>query len=482
VSARGLLSRQTLRTRLTVLLVALLLAACAAVGIASTVALRSFLIERLDQQLDQAGSRYAAALEHSDNDADNPETSTIGQPVGTLGARSLNGNVTAIGVVAASSTPLPISAADRAKVAALTPAGHNRTIELPHLGEYRVKVSSGQDGDVLVTGLPQQPVDETLRHVILAETLTFLIVVATVGLIGAIAVRRSLRPLARVASTALRVSELPLAKGTVDLPERVPTTDERTEVGQVSAAVNHMLERIEAALTERQRSEDRLRQFVADASHELRTPLAVVRSHAELITQEATELSEGMRSSLRRIGSETGRMSRLVDDLLLLARLDSGRPLQRQQVDLTRLAIDSVTDARVSGPDHRWSLDLPEDPVTVVGDEHRLHQVLVNLLANAATHTPAGTTVTLTVRTTASDEVQVIVHDDGPGISPELLPRVTERFVRGDGARSPATSSTGLGLPIVAGVVAAHGGTVLIASSPGDTHVTVTLPTLPELA
>jgi two-component system OmpR family sensor kinase len=211
--------------------------------------------------------------------------------------------------VAASSTPLPISAADRAKVAALTPAGHNRTIELPHLGECRVKVSSGQDGDVLVTGLAQQPVDETLRHVILAETLTFLIVVATVGLIGAIAVRRSLRPLARVASTALRVSELPLAKGAVDLPERVPTTDERTEVGQVSAAVNHMLERIEAALTERRRSEDRLRQFVADASHELRTPLAVVRSHAELITQEATELSEEMRSSLQRIGSETGRMS-----------------------------------------------------------------------------------------------------------------------------------------------------------------------------
>jgi len=476
VSIRGWLSRQTLRTRLTVLLAALLLAACAAVGIATTVALRSFLIHRLDQQLDQAGSRYAAALEHTDNDADNPETSTIGQPVGTLGARILNGNVTAIGVVSASSVPSPISAADRAKVSALTPSGHNRTIELPHLGEYRVKVSTGQDGDVLVTGLPRRPVDDTLRQVILAETLTFLIVVATVGLIGALAVRSSLRPLARVASTALRVSELPLAKGAVDLPERVPTTDERTEVGQVSAAVNHMLERIEAALSERQHSEDRLRQFVADASHELRTPLAVVRSHAELIAQEAVGLPDSVRSSVQRIGSETGRMSQLVDDLLLLARLDSGRPLERQQVDLTRLAIDSITDAKVSGPDHRWLLDLPEDPVTVVGDEHRLHQVLVNLLANAAIHTPAGTAVTLTVRMTAEDEAQVFVHDNGPGISPDLLPRVTERFVRGDTTRSAATSSTGLGLPIIAGVVSAHGGTVLIASSPGDTRVTVILP------
>jgi two-component system OmpR family sensor kinase len=339
-----------------------------------------------------------------------------------------------------------------------------------------VNVTRGQDGDLLVTGLPQHPVDETLHHVVLAEVVTFLVVVATVGLIGAVAVRRSLRPLARVASTALRVSELPLASGDVALPERVPLMDERTEVGQVSVAVNHMLERIESALTERHGSEDRLRQFIADASHELRTPLAVIRSHAELIEQEQADLPDPVRNSLQRIESEAQRVGRLVDDLLLLARLDSGRPLQREQVDLSRLAIDSITDARVAGSDHRWELDLPVQPVILTGDEHRLHQVLVNLLANARSHTPAGTTVTLTVTPTSDAAIEVSVHDDGPGIPPALLPRVQQRFVRGDGARSRGTGSTGLGLAIVAGVASAHGGTVEITSHPGDTRVTVRLP------
>ena len=474
-SVHAFVGRQSLRRRLTALLIALLLVGCAAIGIATTLAVRSFLLTRLDQQLQQAGQRYATALEHSDGDADNAETSTIGQPIGTLGARTLNGTVTAIGVISESSKPVQISAADRAAVSSLKPSGRNRTVELPTLGKYRLEVSAGQDGDTLVTGLPLRVVDDTLHRVVLAETVVFVVVVALIGIIGGVAVRLSLRPLERVTRTALRVSDLPLATGDGRLPERVPPSDERTEVGQVAAAVNHMLEQVEAGLIERQRSEDRLRRFVADASHELRTPLAVVRSHSELIGHSTQELPEVVRQSLRRIEQETARMGRLVDDLLLLARLDSGGELEHQEVDLSRQAIDAIDDARVVGTDHRWSLDLPAEPVQVLGDAHRLHQVISNLLSNARNHTPAGTHVELSLQVSGARAV-LIVSDDGPGIPQQLLPNVQQRFVRGDTARSHQSGNTGLGLAIVAGVIAAHGGTVAIDSSSRGTTVTVELP------
>lgn len=472
------LARQTLRARLTALLVTLLLVGCAAAGIATSVALHSFLLQRLDQQLSQAGSRYATALEHDDRDADNanPATSTVGQPVGTLGARLLNGSVTSVGVISATSDPVPLVAADRAVLAGLTPSRRNRTVTLPALGRYRIEVAAGRDGDVLVTGLPLRSLEETLHHAELAEAIVFLAVVAGIGVIGGLAVRWSLRPLERVAATALRVSELPLATGDGRLPERVPPAHPRTEVGQVSTAVNHMLERVEDGLLERRRSEDRLRRFVADASHELRTPLAVVRSHSELIQRSVDDVPEEVLQSLQRIESETTRMSRLVDDLLLLARLDSGQPLRREPVDLTLLAIDTVTDARVAGPEHRWSLDLPDEPVIVTGDDHRLQQVLVNLLANVRAHTPEGTNVTVAVTPSGQDVVEVSVTDNGPGIPPTLLPRVRERFVRGDGARSRSQGSSGLGLAIVTSVVAAHHGSIDITSEPGNTRVTIRLP------
>ncbi|MDQ1731853.1 MAG: two-component system, OmpR family, sensor kinase [Pseudonocardiales bacterium] len=481
MNVRGVLARRTLRTRLTVLLTSLLLVGCATVGIATTLALRSFLRDRLDQQLELAGSRYATALEHDDHDADNAETSTVGQPVGTLGARILNGTVTAVGVVSEANSPVKVPPADAAVLARLTPSNHHRTVTLPTLGKYRVRVASGIDGDILVTGLPQHPIDETVRHVELAEALVFLIVVLIMGLIGGLAIRWSLRPLARVASTAFRVSELPLASGDGRLTERVPPADERTEAGQVAYAVNHMLERIEEAFTERQRGEDRLRQFVADASHELRTPLAVVRSHAELIGQDADQLPESVRHSVFRIDSAARRMGRLVDDLLLLARLDSGTELRREEVDLSRIVVDEVSDAGVASPDHRWSLDLPPEPIMIMGDEDRLHQVLGNLLTNARLHTPAGTSVIVRVAEVGEDdgdggEVELSVTDDGPGIPAELLPSVGERFVRGDSARSRARGGSGLGLAIVAAVVAAHRGTLSITSRPGETAVSIRLP------
>ena len=179
--------------------------------------------------------------------------------------------------------------------------------------------------------------------------------------------------------------------------------------------------------------------------------------------------------ALGRVESESTRMTGLVDDLLLLARLDSGRPLAHEPVDLTPLVVDAVSDARAAGPDHRWRLDLPDEPVELVGDAARLHQVLANLLANARTHTPPGTTVTISLSTEAGS-VLLRVTDDGPGIPAELQPRVFERFARGDGSRSRAAGSTGLGLAIVAAVVEAHDGTVDVASRPAGTAFTVRLP------
>jgi two-component system, OmpR family, sensor kinase len=311
------------------------------------------------------------------------------------------------------------------------------------------------------------------------------------GLLGTGFVRLSLVPLRRVAATATRVTQLPLASGQVTLPDRVPDANPRTEVGQVGAAFNRMLGHVEAALARRAASEARLRRFAADASHELRTPLAAIRGYAELALRHPGPVPADIEHALQRVESESARMSVLVDELLLLAQLDAGRPLAQEPVDLTRLAIDATSDARVAAPSHRWLLELPDEPVQVRGDEHRLHQVLANLMSNAAKHTPPGTTVTVTLTTTPAGpgtaagpgSVQLSVTDNGPGIPADLQPTLFERFVRGDTARTHQAgqaASTGLGLAIVDAVTTAHGGTVHLDSQPGNTRFTITLPQLPE--
>jgi len=294
---------------------------------------------------------------------------------------------------------------------------------------------------------------------------------------GTAVVRVALRPLGRVAATATRVSELELAKGEVSLAERVPDadTDIHTEVGPVGAALNRLLGHVEGALVARQASEDKVRQFVADASHELRTPLASIRGYSELTRRGGHTLPDDVVRSLSRIESESIRMTSLVEDLLLLARLDAGRELVLGEVDLVPLVVDAVSDAHAAAPDHEWLLNAPDGAVVVTGDGGRLHQVVANLLANARAHTPAGTRVTTTLAVDGDDAL-ITVQDDGPGISPGLLPVLFERFARGDGSRSRATGSTGLGLAIVAAVVEAHGGTVSVESTPGDTRFVVRIP------
>lgn len=347
-------------------------------------------------------------------------------------------------------------------------------VDLPGQGAYRV-ASTDLGTAVLVVGLPTDGVDEAVGQLVAAEVGLGLLVVAMAGGAAGAVVRRQLRPLREVAATADRVSALRLDSGEIALTERVPDglTDERTEVGQVGAALNALLDHVETSLSARQRSEEQVRSFVADASHELRTPLTTIVGYAELAHRRPDD-PIAQRTALAKVTEESSRMTSLVEDLLLLARLDAGRPLEQRPVDLTRLLLEAVSDARVLAPDHRWRLDLPDESVEVLGDEQRLHQVVTNLLINARRHTPPGTTVTVTAR-----PGRIEVHDDGPGFAPDLLPRAFDRFARGDDSRHRVESSTGLGLSLVRAITAAHGGTVELTSVPGDTRVVVHLPTTP---
>jgi two-component system OmpR family sensor kinase len=368
-----------------------------------------------------------------------------------------------------------------AQIAQLRAAGLGQqptTMDVEGLGSYRLVAARAPDGDVVISGLPTSTVTDTVDEVTSLVIGGTLVGVVIVGVGGFWLVRRNLLPLQRVAHTATSVSRLKLDSGDVALAQRVPEqdTDPRTEVGQVGLAINSMLDNVEGALQARHDSEQRVRQFVADASHELRTPLASIRGYAELSRREREPVPASVSHALSRVESEALRMQGLVEDLLLLARLDAGRPLERTPVDLSLLAMDAVSDAHAAAPDHTWELDLPEEPVEVTGDRARLHQVVANLLANARTHTPAGTRVVTSI-TPDRQWVRVSVADNGPGVPEPLQRNVFQRFTRGDDSRARTAGSTGLGLSIVAAVAHAHGGTVELASRPGATTFSVLLPT-----
>jgi len=374
----------------------------------------------------------------------------------------------------------PLTDAANNQLMTITPDGPISDVDIVGYGSYRLIAENIGDGDVQVIALSLTNTNITLEKVALVTGGAVLITLVIAGWTGAFIVRGTLRPLDRVAATATRVSELRLDRGEVQLAQRVPEadTDPGTEVGAVGAALNRMLDHVGNALEARHASEMQVRQFVADASHELRTPLAAIRGYAELSRRSRAPISDEIAHVLNRVESEAKRMTVLVEDLLLLARLDAGRPLAHDPVDLTMLAVDTVSDAHAAGPRHYWQLDLAEEPVTVIGDGARLHQVLANLLANARTHTPEGTTVTVSVR---ADHQAAVVHviDGGPGIPAELQPHIFERFARGDSSRSRAAGSTGLGLSIVYAVVTAHRGHVSVQSVPGQTIFTVVLPLVP---
>ena len=479
------LATRSLRGQLITGLVALLALACACVGVVTYLVLSHTLLNQLDYQLQAAGGRYASCMEEKHHEGPPlPQGVTAtncgktpGLSAGTFGARVKDGMVTDQGIIGGQSH---LSAADEATLTRLPPDGRFYTKDLTSLhGDYRLTAIKGEDGDVLITGLPLSGMESTLRKVEIAELVAFSAALVLAGIIGMGFVRLSLRPLRRVAATAARVTQLPLASGEVTLPDRVPDANPRTEVGQVAVAFNRMLGHVEAALGRRAASEARLRRFAADASHELRTPLAAIRGYAELALRHPDADRADIEHALRRVESESERMSVLVDELLLLAQLDAGRPLAQNPVDLTRLAIDATSDARVAASGHRWLLELPGEPVMVRGDEHRLHQVLANLMSNAAKHTPKDTVVTVALADgEAPGTIELSVTDDGPGIPPELQPALFERFVRGDSSRSRTAGSTGLGLAIVNAVTTAHSGSIELDSKPGRTRFAITLPRL----
>ncbi|MEV8451043.1 ATP-binding protein [Streptomyces sp. NPDC052095] len=517
----------TLRTRLVVSAVTLIAVVASVIGSVTTIAYRSYLYGKLDDQLHAVAVRAAKPPGGGGPVPGGgiPEphdplafVDVRGLPVGAFGAvLAGDGSVTASRVVVESGTGTetesgyesggrPMTGAQLSALAAagIGAGGGARGVDLPGLGANRVEAVVDPLGNTLLVGLPAAEVGSALTTLIVVEVCVTAAGLIAAGLAGAAIVGVALRPLRRIAATATLVSELPLHSGEVAPLERVPQAqaDPRTEVGQVGAALNRMLGHVGSALAARQQSETRVRQFVADASHELRTPLASIRGYAELTRRGGEEIGPDTRHALGRIESEAERMTGMVEDLLLLARLDSGRPLGRERTDLSSLVVDAVSDARAAdtgarGPGgsgrtgeartgrtgeartggHHWRLDLPDEPVTVHGDPTRLHQVLVNLLANARTHTPPGTTVTTRVRPDAGRARVVLeVEDDGPGIPSGLLPHVFERFARGDASRSRGAGSTGLGLAIVQAVVAAHGGRVAVESVPGRTVFAVHLP------
>ncbi|WP_392671727.1 ATP-binding protein [Streptomyces sp. LN785] len=502
----------TLRTRLVVSAVTLIAVVASVIGSVTTIAFHSYMYGKLDDQLHSIAMRAAkppgatGGLPMPGAAPDDGPLAFIdarGQPFGTLGAVSTDGSITSSSVVEDSAaTPgrpsattggKPLSDAQEAALeAAHVEVGAGaRSVDLPGLGSYQVEAVAGANGATTVlVGIPATEVRSALTTLILVEVCVTGAGLVAAAIAGIVMVGVALRPLRRVAATATRVSELPLHSGEVALLERVPDAeaDPRTEVGQVGAALNRMLGHVGSALTVRQESEMRVRQFVADASHELRTPLASIRGYAELTRRGREETGPDTRHALGRIESEAERMTGMVEDLLLLARLDAGRPLSYENTDLSPVVVDAVSDARAAGQrqgpgrGHHWRLELPDEPAVVHADPTRLHQVLVNLLANARTHTPPGTTVTARVRSGGGRPedgrpwVTLEVADDGPGIAPELLPHVFERFARGDASRSRGAGSTGLGLAIVQAVVVAHGGRVEVRSVPGCTVFAVRLP------
>jgi len=476
----------TLRRKLVAAVAALIAVLGVAIGSVSVVLLHNYLIDRVDAQLQLASQRglqlAVSSYVHGQPVGLDTIVTYTGQPGGTLAALLQDDRVTSSYYQPTGSeggAHKAVADADFVtKMTSLPQDGTPMSIGLGgNLGEYRLASEDLPDGQHLVIGLPLAEAQATTEH--LAITMLFATIAASFFAAGTglLIVRLSLRPLDRVADAATTVSTLPLDRGEVALRVRVADedTDPRTEVGRVGSAFNSMLGHVASALSAREASERKVRQFISDASHELRTPLASIRGYSELTRRSGEIIPPDVQHSIGRIESEATRMTAMVEDLLLLARLDEGRELDHDPVDLSMLLIDLLSDAHAAGPDHNWQLDVPGEPVEIIGDRTRLHQVFANLLTNARVHTPAGTSVTLGMRTDG-EFAEVTVTDNGPGVPAELQPVLFERFARGDSSRSRNTGSTGLGLAIVKAVVGAQGGTIAVESEPGRTVFRVRLP------
>ncbi|WP_313816998.1 HAMP domain-containing sensor histidine kinase [Citricoccus sp.] len=527
-----------LRTMLgVVVLLAIVLAAFTVI----TLALSGRAVDaQLEQRVDQAWERSLTFLggpegmssgpaggQPNEGDAprdefDRTPLEAPGQPAGMLALVVVGDTVLSADRLDADGQAVELSGADvqilsaaveEAGAADATVAGVTRTVDL-EAGRYLVKAQAveavsgaGQVSPaVALAGLPTSEVDGTKATLAWVQVAGSLAALVVAGVAGWWWIRRSLRPLAEVSHAAVRMAEVPMGAGDVSLARyRVPPelAQPGNEVGDVGHALNRLVDSVDGAFEQRNRSERRLRTFVADASHELRTPLAAMRGYAEMVS--LTEpLTERGRESVGRVLTQADRMGSLVEDLLLLARLDAGQGGQdgREEqgggeVDFGEVVVDAVMDATAAGRDHHWEVDVPDAAVLVAGDGRQLAQLVANLLSNARKHTPAGTTVSVRLdaevgagvppgpdaagagagtRGAGSGSAVLTVEDDGPGIEPGLQHGLFDRFVRGDAARTGTEGSTGLGLSIVRSVAHAHGGDVSVESTPGRTVFTVELP------
>jgi two-component system, OmpR family, sensor kinase len=454
------LDRLSLRARLVLGVIVLGAIGLAVANVATYASLRSFLIDRTDASLEQASPGIEHELEHSGCSGGRRPPPGVA-PGDFVQVRTADGTVACSWQVTplGESAPSPPALPDTIDSGAVGQAAYF-TVSAGAGGErYRVRAATVPGTSAtLITATSLADVDATLRRLLAIMLLVTLVVLGALAVLGLWVVRVGLRPLDEIGATAAAIAD-------GDLTRRVERAEPRTEVGRLGLALNAMLAQIEAAFDAQAASERRLRRFVADASHELRTPLAAVRAYAELFGRGADRRPDDLERAMTGIGRESERMTVLVEDLLLLARLDEGRPLEREPVELDEVVTEAVDAAVAVDPDR--PVDLKADPVVVLGDRDRLRQVLDNLLSNVRAHTPAGSPVR--VKVGAENGLAVVeVADSGPGMTSEETARVFERFYRSDSSRSRATGGVGLGLSIVAAVAEAHGGSVSAQSTPGD--------------
>ena len=497
---------RSLRLQVVLIASALVAAVSIVVGVVAVLSLHDYMLSQVDARLNGAAARGADIAggrgpgstpgTTSPTPAPTPPTrpsrndvvGAPGQSAGTITAIFRDGAFEIGGWIASDGVRHDLTAAQKKLLAARLPSGSaDRTAPVTldlggALGDYRVAGRTTRSGVGVVTALPLDSVTAVTGRLTLVVALVGLACIVLAIAAAAVAMGRALRPLRRVAHTAAAVTSVPLDRGEVRLAGRVDARDiaSTAEVGQVGTALNDMLDHVESALAQREASESTMRRFVADASHELRTPLATIRAYAQLSDRADAEEPE-IRGNAALIDVEGVRMGALIDQLLLLARLDALPALAQDEVDLRLLLAEAVLAARLAGPDHVWILELGEDAALVRGDAGDLRRVVDNLLGNARVHTPEGTTVRVRldeVRTgegvapePAEGSVRLTVSDDGPGLPEAVRDTVFERFARGETSRSREGGGTGLGMAIARAVVEAHGGTITLGPGPGTTFV-----------
>ncbi len=460
----------SLRLRLLLALVGLVAVGLLVADGATFLSLQSFLLNRVDQQLEAARLPVIHALEEQSSalpgDVPVPSSGESAVlPPGTYGCLiNSSGQIVAQVTFSYGGGAWPVPRLPAGLTSTTAAQGGQATLTLPASGRSSLRfraLATQYNGSsyTLIAAVPLTEVMQTQHRLLLVEAIVTLTVLVGLGLLAWWIVRRELRPLDDMAATAGAIAD-------GDLTRRVERADTRTEVGRLGLALNAMLAQIEEALTRSRNSENALRRFLAQASHELRTPLSSVRGYAELFRRGAKEHPEDLDLAMRRIEQEAARMGVLVEELLLLARLDEGRSLELEPVDLTQVAADAVADARIVLPGRDVEL-AQTGPVGVRGDDSRLRQVVTNLVMNALQH--AGPEATVTVSTSAVDGQAVLeVADDGVGMSSDVAARVFEPFYRSPDAHGHGEGTAGLGLSIVAAIAEAHGGTVDLQTAPGQ--------------